>query len=93
MTRAVDTLAVLAEYQLPLTRVGGLAIAMKKGPIEAEVAAAGRAIGLLGGALRPVLPVTTPGLQDGRWLVAIDKVAPTPAAYPRRPGMPAKRPL
>ena len=93
VTRAVDTLAVLAEYQLPFCRLGGLAIAMKKGPIEGEVAQAGRAIGLLGGALRPVLAVATPGLQDGRWLVAIDKVAPTPAVYPRRPGMPAKRPL
>jgi len=93
VTRAVDALAVLAEYQLPFCRIGGLCIAMKKGEIADEVVAANHAITALGGALRAVHPVTLPGLDDGRSLVLIDKVADTPDAYPRRPGMPAKRPL
>jgi 16S rRNA (guanine527-N7)-methyltransferase len=93
VTRAVDTLAVLAEYQLPFCRIGGRAVAMKKGGIAGEMERAAHAIETLGGRLDEVRRVTTPGLEDERWLVVISKVAATPAQYPRRPGMPAKRPL
>jgi 16S rRNA (guanine527-N7)-methyltransferase len=43
--------------------------------------------------LRQLLPVTLPGVAEERYLVVIDKVAATPAAYPRKVGIPAKRPL
>jgi 16S rRNA (guanine527-N7)-methyltransferase len=87
--RAVAELAVLAEYCLPLLREGGRLIAPKKTGIDLEVAAASASIVLLGGHLAaPVL------LPDGqRQLTVIDKLRPTPSAYPRRPGMAAKRPL
>jgi len=39
------------------------------------------------------LPVTLPGVVEERYLVIVDKVAATPARYPRRVGIPAKRPL
>jgi 16S rRNA (guanine527-N7)-methyltransferase len=48
---------------------------------------------LLGGELRRVVPVELSGLAENRSLVVIEKVHPTPAAYPRRPGVPSKRPL
>jgi 16S rRNA (guanine527-N7)-methyltransferase len=53
---------------------------------------AASAIKLLGGHLREVKPVDLKELVDRR-LVIIDKVSPTPVAYPRRPGMPRKRPI
>lgn len=93
VTRAVDTLAVLAEYQLPFCRIGGLCIAMKKGDIEAEATTATHALAVLGGSLRAVHPVGLPELADNRSIVLIDKLTRTPDVYPRRPGIPAKRPL
>jgi 16S rRNA (guanine527-N7)-methyltransferase len=86
-------LPVLAEYLLPLVRVGGSMLAMKGESGPAEAHSAEHAIKLLGGHLRQLLPVTLPGVAEERYLVVIDKVAATPAAYPRKVGIPAKRPL
>ena len=92
-SRAVAELAVLVELCLPCLRVGGLMIAQKKAGIEDELRAAGRAVQVLGGRLRPVIEYELPGAPDPRWLIAIEKVAPTSARYPRRVGVPAKKPL
>ena len=92
-SRAVAGLAVLAEYCLPLCRVGGCFIAHKGVEIDAELQNAVPAIAQLGGRLRDVRVLRLPGLRDSRSLIVIDKVAETPAKYPRRAGMPAKRPL
>ena len=93
VARAVAVLPVLAEYLLPLVRVGGSMLAMKgeNGPAEAH--SAQRALGVLGGHLRQLIPVTLPGVAEERYLVVIDKVAATPNGYPRKVGLPAKRPL
>lgn len=93
VARAVATLPVLVEYLLPFVRVGGQMIAMKgeTGPQEAQAAEA--AITVLGGRLRQLVPVELPTVVERRYLVVIDKVSATPEAYPRRPGVPAKRPL
>jgi 16S rRNA (guanine527-N7)-methyltransferase len=93
LARAVADLPVVVEYTLPFCRLGGWAVAQKGESGAAEAWAAGPAIGLLGGELRRVLPVELPGLPEDRTLVIVEKVSPTPAAYPRRPGMPAKKPL
>jgi 16S rRNA (guanine527-N7)-methyltransferase len=91
--RAVADLAVLAEYCLPLCRDGGCFIAQKGADIEQELSGALPAIELLGGQVREVKDVKLPGLRELRTLVLVDKVHQTPAAFPRRPGMPSKRPL
>ena len=93
VARAVAGLPTLAEYLLPFVRLGGSALAQKgeSGPAEAQAALP--AIALLGGRLRQVVDVQIPGLAEERCLVVIDKVAATPPAYPRRAGVPAKRPL
>lgn len=93
VARAVANLPVLAEYLLPLVRRGGLMIAMKGESAPAEAHSAEHAIQLLGGHLRRLLPVTLPGVVEQRYLVLIDKQAPTPDGYPRRTGIPNKRPL
>jgi 16S rRNA (guanine527-N7)-methyltransferase len=93
VARAVAALRVLAEYLLPLVRVGGLAIAMKGRDVEAELAAAKSAIAILGGKVREVRPIRLPGLEGPRHLVVVEKVRRTPKQFPRRPGTPGKRPL
>lgn len=91
--RAVADLPVLVEYLLPLCRLGGKCIAQKGISAHEELSAAHYAISLLGGEVHYVVPIELPGLAETRHLVVIDKVARTPQEYPRRPGMPSKRPL
>ncbi len=93
VSRAVAELPTLLELTLPFCRLDGCVIAMKKGDIQAELKHSVRALELLGGKISEVKEVLLPGTADKRFLVVITKTAPTPAAYPRRPGMPAKRPL
>jgi len=93
LSRAVAPLATLVELALPFCTAGGRFIAHKKGDIEPEINQANKAISTLGGNLREVKRIDVEEFSDERYLVIIDKVSPTPEKYPRRPGIPAKRPL
>ena len=93
LARAVAVMPVLAEYLLPLVKIGGHALAMKGESAPVEAQSAENALRLLGGSLRQLIPVTLPSVVEERYLVVVDKTASTPAAYPRRVGIPAKRPL
>jgi 16S rRNA (guanine527-N7)-methyltransferase len=93
LARAVADMAVVAEYTLPFCKPGGWVVAQKGEAGPAEAWAAEKAIRLLGGELRRILPVELPGLPENRSLVIVEKVSPTPDVYPRRPGTPSKRPL
>jgi len=90
--RAVADLRTLVEYLLPLCQPNGVVYAPKGPHPDAEVAGAKVAMGRLGGRLRDIVPIVVAGL-DGRSMVRIDKVKPTPAEFPRAPGVPSKRPL
>jgi 16S rRNA (guanine527-N7)-methyltransferase len=93
VARAVAEMPTLAEYMLPLVRVGGGALAQKGKGAPAEVQQAEAAIVALGGRVRQLMPVELRGLAETRYLVTLDKVAATPQHYPRRAGLPSKRPL
>jgi len=93
VARAVASMPVLAEYLLPLVKVNGLMLAMKGESGPAEAHGAERAIRLLGGHLRQLIPLTLPGVVEERYLILVDKIAATPPVYPRRVGVPSKRPL
>ena len=93
LARAVAEMPTLAEYLLPLVRVGSAALAQKGEGAAAEVQGADAAIVALGGRVRRLVPVELRGLAETRHLVIVDKVAATPEKYPRRPGVPAKRPI
>jgi 16S rRNA (guanine527-N7)-methyltransferase len=58
-----------------------------------EVERAQKAIVTMGGILQETKKVTLNGLDDDRWLVVLRKQTPTPRQYPRRPGIPEKRPI
>lgn len=92
-SRAVARLNVLAELCLPFVGVGGHFVALKGAQYEEELAEAARAVKTLGGEVAAVRPVSLPGLADRRAVIYINKKAATPAAYPRRPGLPEKKPL
>ena len=93
LSRAVATLPALIELTLPFSTVGGSVIAQKKGEIEQEITQANGAIRTMGGNLREVKSVELAEFTDQRMLIVIDKISLTPPRYPRRPGIPAKRPL
>lgn len=93
LSRAVASLSVLAELALPFCRIGGKFVAQKKGEVEQEMKKAVKAIETLGGKLGQVKRIELEGLSDGRYLVIIDKIYPTPEKYPRRPGVPGRRPI
>lgn len=93
VSRAVSPLPVLVELTLPFSTIGGIFIAQKKGDIGQEISEAIRAINTLGGNLRGIKKVELNEFNDNRQLIIIDKVQATPSKYPRRSGMPAKKPL
>jgi len=91
--RAVAPLAVLAEYCLPAVTVGGRWVACKGPEAAREVAAAAGALDLLGGRLVRVRDLVLPFSRAVRNLVVVEKARPTPDAFPRPAGVPARRPL
>lgn len=93
VARAVAGMRTLAEYALPFVGVSGIFVASKGAGAVEEAASASGAVQLLGGRIRQVVPIALPSLKEPRGLVVVDKVAPTPANYPRRAGVPSKRPL
>ena len=94
VSRGVAPMRILMELTLPYCTHGGVTAVLKKGDIEPEVSNSLHAMNVLGGKLRQVVPVEDiQGLEDDRVVVVVDKASPTPAKYPRRPGLPQKHPL
>jgi 16S rRNA (guanine527-N7)-methyltransferase len=93
LARSVARLPSLAEYMLPLAKVGGRCVAFKGNTAAAEANDAKRALSILGGRVAGIETVRLPGVTDEHFLVVIEKTAPTPSAYPRKPGTPTQKPL
>lgn len=93
LARAVAGMRTLAEYLLPLVNIGGHALAQKGENAPQEVSDAQEAINLLGGRIVQLTAVELPTVADTHYLIDIEKIARTPPAYPRRVGLPSKRPL
>ena len=92
-SRAVARLSVLAELCLPFVKPGGVFVALKGAQFAEEAAEAQRAVRLLGGRVAHIRQIQLPGLDDKRAVIYIAKEKNTPPAYPRKPGMPDKKPL
>ena len=93
VARAVADLSILAEYLLPMVRIDGHVLAQKGASGPAEVQSAVQAVKLLGGTVEKIVPVELPGIAEVRFLIVLRKTAATPPQYPRRAGMPSKKPL
>jgi 16S rRNA (guanine527-N7)-methyltransferase len=93
--RAVARLSVVAEYCVPLLKVGGYVISMKGRPDDDEISEGERAAEKLGARVSTLIRVSSlPELEEKeRCLVILEKVEETPGKYPRNVGVPAKKPL
>lgn len=92
-SRAVAQLNVLCELALPLVKVGGVFLAMKSVDSDAELDTARGAIGQLGGKVEEVWDYTIPTTDVTHRVIAIRKVRPTPAQFPRAFAKIKKSPL
>lgn len=90
VARALAPMPVLTELCLPFVRVGGRLLAQKTR--DEDVRAADRAISLLGGGRLRVETAPSAVRRSGV-IVVVEKMSPTPEAYPRRAGVPSRRPL
>jgi len=90
VARALAPMPVLAELCLGLVRVGGRLLAQKTESEDLD--AARNAVEVMGGALGSV-HASPSAARRGGTVVVINKVGPTPAGYPRRPGVPSRKPL
>ena len=92
-SRAVASLPVLSELCLPLVKVGGKFLAMKSVDTEEEINSSKAAIAKLGGKITAVKDYAVPMTDVTHRVVIIEKVSPTPAAYPRAFAKIKKQPL
>ena len=88
--RAVSSLKQL-ELCLPFVKIGGFFIAMKGGCIDEEIMSSQKALETLNGKVKKCIDYELDDIK--RNLIVIEKVKSCPDNYPRRPGIPKKRPL
>jgi 16S rRNA (guanine527-N7)-methyltransferase len=93
VARAVAGLPVLAEYVLPLLKVGGRGVIQKGSHAPSEVMEAGKAIDVLGGRILDVSQIILPGVEETRYLITVEKIKTSPREFPRRAGVPSKKPI
>jgi len=91
--RAVASLSTLLEYAAPFCRIGGQIILPKKGELAEELAQGKRAAKQVGTGFKADIPVSLPGLEDGRRLLVWEQVSTCPEQFPRSGGVMAKKPL
>ena len=93
IARAVAPAATLAEYLLPLVKVGGRCLMQKgtRGPLE--ILEAGKIIDLCGGEITELLRLNFDGIEGEGNLIIIEKLRHTPKEFPRAVGTPAKKPI
>ncbi len=93
VARALAPLPVLVEYLLPLLRPGGVMAAPKGSGAARELGAAAAAIEALGGCAEDPVPLSLPEGAGPQQVVIVRRCGELPERFPRRPGIPAKRPL
>ncbi len=93
VSRAVANLSTLSEYCLPFVKPGGFFISYKSEKINEETANAQSAITILGGEIVDKLRYNLPNSDISRTLMLIMKNNKSPSSYPRKAGLPEKKPL
>jgi len=91
--RAVASLNLLSEYLLPFVKEGGWMLALKGPSLEEELAQAKNALDILGGEFVRMDSLTIPGRDWDHRAAWVRKSRPTPEKYPRKAGVPEKKPL
>jgi 16S rRNA (guanine527-N7)-methyltransferase len=91
--RAVSALPILLEYAAPYARIGGMLVLPKKGELTEELSQGKRAATQVGALFVADVPVTLPGLTDGRRLLVWKQSKPCPPQFPRHSSIIMKKPL
>ncbi len=91
--RAVAPLVILLELALPLVKEGGYFWAFKGPSWRQELAEAGEILKFCGGRMEEVVSYKLPQSCKERNILIFKKIAKTEKRFPRRPGIPQKRPL
>ena len=91
-SRAVANFNVLLEYMLPLLKIGGRCICMKGSNIE-EIENSKKALDILGGEIETIEELELPSSDIKRNIIIVKKVKNTPNKYPRKAGIPVKKPI
>ena len=90
--RAVARMQVLSELTIPYLKVGGKLLALKASNAPEELDEAKNALNLLFSKVQDNLSYALPN-GDPRFITVVEKKKETPNKYPRKAGMPNKRPL
>lgn len=90
--RALSRLPVLLELGLPFLTIGGKLVALKGRVVDMEIELSRYACRMLGGELSAIIPYKLRD-EEERHVVVYKKIKETPHRYPRRPGIPQKKPL
>ena len=93
LSRSVAKLNILAELTIPFCKIRGNIILHKGNDISQEIECSEKAIRILGGSLAKVIKSNLPGQSTPRSLISIRKILSTNTRFPRRTGIPKKRPL
>ena len=93
VTRAVAEINVLSEFTIPFVKENGKIVFYKSNSVKEELEQGNNSINTLGGKLNNNIEVLIPNTEYKRNLIIIDKVENTPSKYPRKAGIPKKRPL
>ena len=90
--RAVARMQILSELTIPYLKVGGKLLALKASNAPEELLEAKNALNLLFSKVEDNLSYALPN-GDTRYITVVEKKKETPNKYPRKAGMPNKRPL
>lgn len=91
VARALAELPVLIELAVPFVRIGGVFLSYKGPRVSQELHSAGESLRIMGGTVKDTFEYNIKGFH--RAIVLIEKVRSSPSIYPRRTGMPKKRPI
>ena len=93
VSRAVSNLSTLSEYCIPYVKIGGYFISYKSEKLSEEKKDAEYAISVLGGEIEDQISFQIPNSDINRNLLIVRKKKETPANYPRKAGLPLKKPI
>ena len=93
VSRAVASLNVLLEYCTPFLKVGGVFVCQKGPAAGDELKEASKAIEVLGLRLKNQIEVKLPFMDITHYVLVFEKISSTPSKYPRKAGMPSKKPI
>jgi len=93
VARAFGALDIVWECTIPFVKISGIAIAYKGPKVDEELEIGKLTAPLVGGKVEAVHKFTLPTSDLRRALVIARKFESTHHRFPRRPGIPEKRPL